>query len=446
MKRGFRIWCARVLSLFALTLWVPSLVSAQAKRVVVRSFHGPSAGVARNHVVSALKSESEVELVPSDSFEGLSGQGLRDAAAEAGVSAIFEGKTRKKGKLLVVTVSVRNAASGDTLHDQDWTRKKNQLGEIRDNFWSIMGPSVRKSEVPERRAPEPEVEKPAPRPTAEERPKPTIEKFAREEKVAVRAEEEPEPEPEPSVPGDKSAAHPALVAALGGRMMWRELSYDSDTSLNRYSSYGRDDGSPGVSLALQLQLFPGAFSSNKWASNLGIEAGGDITLGLQSKQTNVEYKTTAYNVEGGLVYRLPFEIFEPQFRVGYLLQTFKVQNAEALGVPPVKYQALRIGAGVILRLVEMFHVDVAFGALPVLDAGPIGKKRYASKLGAFGWEVGGGVSVYVKQVYGIRAGAEFRRYQLDFNKSESKYDLPKKGTDDYLRATLSFVYVLPGVK
>jgi hypothetical protein len=179
VKRGFRIWCARVLSLFALTLCVPSLVSAQAKRVVVRSFHGPSASVARNHVVNALKSESEVELVPSDNFEGLSGQGLRDAAAEAGVSAIFEGKTRKKGKLIVITVSVRDAASGETLHDQDWTRKKNQLSEIRDNFWSIMGPSVRKAEVPERRAPEPVVEKPKARPVEEERPKPTFKMCAR---------------------------------------------------------------------------------------------------------------------------------------------------------------------------------------------------------------------------------------------------------------------------
>jgi hypothetical protein len=237
------------------------------------------------------------------------------------------------------------------------------------------------------------------------------------------------------------------VAALGGRMLWRELSYgDGDTSLNRYSSYGRDDGSPGVSLVLQLQLFPGAFVSSKWASNLGIEAGGDLTLGLKSKQTNVEYKTTAYNVEAGLVYRFPFEIFEPQVRVGYVLQAFKVNGPESLGVPPVKYQSVRIGAGVILRLVEMFHLDAAFAFLPVLSAGPIGNKRYAEKLGAYAWEVGGGASVYIKQVYGIRAGAEYRRYQLDFNKSQSKYTLPKDGTDDYLRITLSFVYVLPGLK
>ncbi|HEX6244231.1 MAG TPA: hypothetical protein VFZ61_25115, partial [Polyangiales bacterium] len=134
-------------------------------------------------------------------------------------------------------------------------------------------------------------------------------------------------------------------------------------------------------------------------------------------------------------------------RVGYALQDFKIKNAEALGVPPVKYQSLRFGAGVLMRLHEMFALDVAFGYLLVLDTGAFGTKRYAEKLDAFGWEVGAGATVKFKQVYGVRLGAEFRRYSLDMGKSENDdLDLPKSGNDDFLTATLSFVYSLPGVR
>ncbi|HEX6240369.1 MAG TPA: hypothetical protein VFZ61_05730, partial [Polyangiales bacterium] len=111
-------------------------------RVVVQSFRGPSGNVARAQVLGALKNQSEIEVVRSDAFEGLSGSALQDAAAEAEVSAVIEGRVRKKGKLLEVTVSVRDMSSGDVLHDQDWTRKKQKLNEIRDNFWTLMGPGT----------------------------------------------------------------------------------------------------------------------------------------------------------------------------------------------------------------------------------------------------------------------------------------------------------------
>jgi hypothetical protein len=231
-------------------------------------------------------------------------------------------------------------------------------------------------------------------------------------------------------------------------MMWRDLSYGGDTTLNGYSSYASDDGSPAFNLALAMQLFPGAFKSSGWIANLGIELAGDIALGLKSKQGDKEYKTTAFDVAGGLVYRIPFEIFEPQFRASYVAQEFKIKGPRAtLGVPGVVYQSVRLGAGVLVRLVEMFQLDAAFGFLILVDTGPIGTKRYAEKLGGYGWEVGGGATVTFKERYGVRLGAEFRRYSLDTNKSENtKTILPKDATDDYLRATLSFVYTLPGVK
>jgi hypothetical protein len=450
VTRGFRIGYVLALGLCtALLSLAPSTATAQTARVVVQTFRGPSGNVARAHVLGALKNQSEVELVRAEPFQGLSGEALRDAAAEAEVNAVLEGKVRKKGKQLQVIVSVRDASSGEVLHEQDWTRRKNQLGEIRDNFWTLMGPYILKAQAPEKRvkkeaalaasaaaatAPTRRVEEP-------ERPPPAP---ARSSEAAAPIEEEPEPS---AASGGRNAAHPALVAALGPRLMWRDLSFDGDTDLNGYSSYAEDNGSPAFNLALSVQWFPGAHKRSDWVSNFGIEADGDIALGLKSKQGSEEYKTRAYTVNGNLMYRLPFEIFEPQVRVGYALQEFKIDGPESLGVPPVKYQSVRFGAGVLLKLHAMFALDAAFGYLLVLDTGKIGTKQYAQKLEANGWEVGGGATVKIKHVYGIRLGAEFRRYKLDTGKSENDdWILPKGGTDDYLTATLSFVYSLPGAK
>jgi TolB-like protein len=448
--------------LFALCVWlVPARVDAQdTKRVVVQPFTGPSAQEARSHVVNALKDQSGVELAPADDFDGLSGSRLREAASEAGVSAFIEGKVRKKGKALLVTVSVRDAASSEVLHDQDWTRKKTQLSDIRENFWTSMGPYIEKTTVPSKkkggaaaavavtgtaatataaaRTREPPREVEQPRPAPEEREAPP----------ESRAQEpEEEPNEKASASGASSPVHPALVVGLGARMMWRDLSYDGATDLNGYSSYGRDDGSPAFNLALGLQVFPGGFKRSDWLSNLGLELAGDIALGLKSAQGDKEYKTSAFDVGGGLVFRLPYEMFEPQFRAGYVAQQFKIKNSKNLGVPPVLYQSVRLGAGALLRLVEMFELDFAFNFLIVVDTGSLGTKKYAEKLGGYGWEVGGGATVRFKQRYGVRLGAEFRRYTLDTNKSENDdVKLPKGVGDDYLRATLSFVYSLPGVK
>jgi hypothetical protein len=106
---------------------------------------------------------------------------------------------------------------------------------------------------------------------------------------------------------------------------------------------------------------------------------------------------------------------------------------------------VRVGGGCAINIVEAFALDVNLAALIVLDAGEIGTKVYGDQLSAFGWETGGGAIVRFKQRYGIRMGADYRRYLLDFGKSTNPtWVLPKKGTDEYLRATLSFVYSLPG--
>jgi hypothetical protein len=180
-----------------------STSAQEAKRVVVQNFRGPSGGAVRNHVVTALRDQREVELAPSAPFEGLTGSALHDAAAEAGVSAFIQGKVTKKGKLLAVSVSVRDADTGEVVGEESWTKKKPQLDDVGHDFWSRLGPAILRTRAPEKKAPPP-VAAAKPEPLAET-PPPVVAK-------------QPAPEPEhasdrPHAPGAAWASTAATSTA-----------------------------------------------------------------------------------------------------------------------------------------------------------------------------------------------------------------------------------------
>jgi hypothetical protein len=407
----------------------------EKRRVVVQSFRGPSSGAVRNHVVSALRDQADVELVPSAAFEGASGGALRDAAAEAGVSAVVQGKVTKRGKLLAVSISVRDADTGEVVQEESWTKKKPQLDDVGRDFWARLGPAVMRTHAPEKKPEAPVA------PVKEKAP------VAAPPPVAHKEELEPEPEPRSSVSSAASdeAVHPALIVSPGLRLLWRSLEYEGDTMLNGYSSFQGESGTgPGFTLTLNVQWFPGAHVRRGWPSDIGLELDGDYSF-LKSKLGDEELKTKAYEWSSSLLYRLPLDSFEPRFRLGYVRQKFDVQAPPEVNLPAVTYGSIRIGVGTLIHIVRAFSLDVGAGYLIVLSTGEFGKKRYAEDLSAYGWEISGGATYRIRDAYGIRMGAEFRRYGLDTGKSENdRVLLPKEGRDDYLRLTLAFVYALEG--
>jgi hypothetical protein len=424
----------RVLVLLCALTYGASSSAQEAKRVVVQNFRGPSGGAVRNHIVTALRDQHEVELAQSAAFEGLTGSALHDAAAEAGVSAFVQGRVTKKGKLLSVSVSVRDADTGEVVGEESWTKKKPQLDDVGHDFWSKLGPAILRTRAPEKKAPPP-VAAAKPEPVAEKPPP-----------VAKQAAPEPEPErasDRPHAPGDEPV-HPALIVTAGPRLLWRSLDYDGGT-LNGYSSYNGASGTgPGFALALNAQWFPGAHVTRRWPSDIGLELDGDYAF-LKSTYDGKKLKTRAYDVAGSLLYRLPLDSFEPIFRVGYVLQVFDVKAPMSAELPGVAWGSIRLSAGTLIHILRAFSLDIAAGYLIVVSTGELGKKRYAEDLSAYGWEIGGGGTYRIRDAYGIRLGAEFRRYGFDTGKSENdRVVLPKSGHDDYLRLTLAFVYALPG--
>lgn len=434
MTRRWSIWSL----VFGLALWAITVEPAFAqdsKRVVVQSFRGPSSGPARNAVVAALTDRSDVEIVPASELGGASsGSALHDAAAEAQVSAIVEGKVSKMGKLLRVTVSVRDADSGEVVHEEEFVKKQAQLKSISEAFWPVMGSHIMSTRAPEKPAKPSERE---PEPVADQ---PREQESEREVDAEVEDEEAPS-----TLPANRSAKHPALIASIGPRMMWRSLAYDGPTILSSYSSHSSDGGSPAINAALNVLWFPGAHYRSDWLSDLGLEGDLDYSMGLKSKQEGKELDTKAFEISVGAIYRISLDAFEPRFRLGYVNHTFDVDVPSGTPLPAVSYSALRLGAGTVVNILDSFNFDVGFSYLLVLDSGDVGSKAYASDLSTKGWEVGGGATVRFKEVYGVRAGVDFRRYNLDFKSMNASLLLPSSATDDYLRATVSFVYYLPGM-
>lgn len=482
MSRTFSIWLFASSLLVALAMGDTTASAQGRKRVAIVAFEGPSASSIQAQVTRALKSERRaVELVSSRDVSNTadrldnamrSESDFRELGEALEVSAFVEGKSTKKGRNLSATVTVRNAANGEIVHEETWVRRRSQLKQIRPLVWDALGPAIAESSAPTGKTrgkakpskapppppPEPEVdealdeedepeeeevvEEPPPKPAPRKRAKPV-----EREPVAEAEDEDEGEEEEPSARRSdlkKSGTHPALIASIGPRLTWRTLKYDGPT---QFHSYKNEGGSPAFSLPISLQYFPGAHSSADWYSNLGLDLDFDYALGLKSKMNDQTLKTTAYELGAGLIYRVPLTDFEPRFRLGYVRHVFDVDVPAQTLLPGVAYSAVRIGAGTAIKFVDWLSFDVAFAYLFVLDVGELKKPEFGEDVSAGGWEAGAAFALHLKEHYGLRLAMDYRRYKYDFAQTDNDMVklLPNYGTDGYLRMTLQFVFKLPGV-
>jgi hypothetical protein len=434
VTRALNVWFAAWM-LCWLALGATQAHAQDQKRVVVLEFKGPSSAVVRGHVVEALGDHaSEVEVVPSKEAARTADQlsvtlnnadDLQRVAQELQVSAFIEGEVTKEGKNLRALVRVRNAATGEVVHEEPWTRKtKAQLKAVRGNFWEVMGPHILATEAP------PRAEKPEPEPEPE-----PVEQTRDEE-----PEQEAAPEEDEAAPTGKSYTRHALQVYVGPRLMWRVLNYEGVTTL---SNYKNEFGSPGVNAAVGAAWFPGAHKRTDWLSNIGLELDLDYTIGLSSKQGTEELSTTAYEFGAGAVGRVPLGSFELRVRAGYVSQKFEVEKTNTL--PPVSYGSVRAGLGVAMHVIEQLTIDASINYFIVLGAGDLQTDQYASEASVSALDAGVGLLARFKGPYGARLGFDFRRYYIDFgSSSNAALTLPEKATDDYRRFTLAFVYTMAG--
>ncbi len=440
MKQMVTAWLLGLLCLSTLLTPSPG-VAQEVKRVVVLDFSGKGAAIARSAAVSALEERSDVELVSVKQAEAarqrlggswVNAQTYRDVAAELGVAAFVEGSVQKAGSRFRATLRVRDGSSGVVSKEEDWTRKAlPQLKAISGNFWLVFGQVIRAATQPSVKS--------APAETAlnaHQEPEQPL--------AASAANVQPDEETEPRSSG-RTTAHPALVVWAGPRLMWRNLSYDNPST--DLSSYRNPAGSPAVNAALGLRWFPGAHVRGDVLSDFGLEGEIDYAMGLKSEQAGKKFSTSAYELSAGALFRLPLESFEPVLRIGYVRHVFDADLPAGTPMPGVSYSALRFGLGAALFLADWLSLDVAASYLHVLDAGDLSTSAFAPNLSARAFEFSGGLVGYIKDAFGLRIAADFRRYAFDLgDNSNGSLMLAGAGADHYLRVTAAFVYRLGGVE
>jgi TolB-like protein len=468
--RSLNIWLAAWALLAAALLGQGSAQAQDKKRVAILEFTGPSAGAFQAQVSGGLKERSNIELVSSREVKSTADRldnslssptEVKEVGEALQLSAIIDGNVVKSGRNLQCTVRVRDASTGEVVHEETWSKARRQVKTIKPTVWAALGSSIKGTSVPVKAKPAKATKptkptKPTPAPVAEddlgdeeseaedeeEEPKPRRRPVARQEEPDDEEEDKPKRK---KAPGNLSVDHPALVAAFGPRIMWRSLSYDGDTNLNSYTS--SDQGSPSFNLALSAQYFPGAHSSTEWYADLGLDLDVDYALGLKSKQNGKELSTTAYELGLGVVYRHRFGAFVPRIRAGYVKHVFDVDVPADVLLPSISYSAVRLGLGTSVDIVDWVIMDASFAYLPVFGTGELSEARYGDKVDTGAWEAGAGLLMRFKEVYGARLAIDYRRYKYDFGLSDNaEIALPKAGTDSYLRTTLSFVYTLPGAR
>ncbi len=425
MQRAIGVWFQVACLLLA------GVVQAQdAKRIVILDFDGPGSAGVRAHVVDALRERDEVTMVPVREAEtaasrlGVSLEQPADfvrVAADLQISAFIEGSLMREGGDFRATVTVRDGSTGQIRHEETWTRKKKpQLKAIQGNFWIVMGPHIEASSPP----PKAEVTKEAsePAPVADD----TSERLTEDD--AAKDDDEP------STPSKR----PALIASIGPRLLARNLQFEND-EFGNLRSY---ETKAAMEVALSAQWYPGAHFRDDWLANIGLDFDSDLAIGLKSKESGKDLKTTAYEVSAGLIARIPLEMFEPRLRVGYVRQVFTVDTPDTVFLPSMTYGSVRMGAGTAIKIIDALSLDVGLAYLLVLNADEMTGKDYFPKASVGAFEAGGGVLVRIAGPISVRGGIDFRRYFFDLKSKASATVQAKSATDDYLRFTLSFVYML----
>jgi TolB-like protein len=488
--RSLNIWWAAWTLVVAASFAAASGASAQeAKRVAVLDFTGTSASAVQSQIMSALKEQSEVELVSGREVKSTSSRlgnslsrssDFKEVGEALDLSAFIEGDVEKKGHRLQATVRVRDASTGSVVHEETWSRRPSGLKTIKPQVWVALGPAIGETSAPAKPKPakttKPSKTKPPPPPPPEEEEEQEDEEEevpvarsteeddaaerkrarqqAQQERERERAREEEEEEQEreqrsekkkKSGPDNQSASHPALVAFFGPRIMWRTLQYEGSPSSTNFQTYSSsDEGTPSFNLALGARWFPGAHKRSDWLSDIGLDFDLDYALGLKAKvaESNKKVSVSAYELGIGAIYRIPLDSFVPFVRLGFVKHVFDVDLPT---MPGLSYSNIRIGAGTSINLVDWLAFDVNFAYLLVLGAGELEDANFGEDVSTTGWEAGGGALVRFNEVWGARLALDYRRYKYDFGLSDNPGTvLPKSGTDGYLRLSAAVVFTLPG--
>jgi len=192
---------------------------------------------------------------------------------------------------------------------------------------------------------------------------------------------------------------------------------------------------------LDLALYPAAFATRGFASNLGLVAQYERLVGTSTQGPNGTFDTVAQQLQVGARVRLPVAEHELGVTAAYGKQSFQVSAMDTgpgVGtVPNVDYTFAKIGADVRLRFAEVIELGAHVGTRLVFDTGSLGKQWF-STVKTSSVEAGVSLAYRLTPMFTVVGGGELLRYGFDFNPVSTNAAFVAGGAvDQYLSGYLA---------
>ena len=240
-----------------------------------------------------------------------------------------------------------------------------------------------------------------------------------DKKKAAAKEPEPAPVPEKieaarATADDEGEPVQALRLGAGVRLGDRKLVYTDDLfgALSRYSS------PLAPSIAIEAELFPGAFATRGLAAIFGLVAAVDFLVGVTAVAADgSRFPTSAVRLKASLAGRIPLGRLEVGILFGYALTTYAISGDPTLkpNVPDVGYSALRPGLTLSLKVFGPVYVRATGGYQILLAKGQLGAAEYFPRSTGGGLDFQAGVSVKPLRFVELRATFDYQRFWFSMN-------------------------------
>jgi TolB-like protein len=422
----------------------PEPTAPTEPRLVVRPFKGTQASKVRVAVVRGLRNET-LELYPNKRFVeqakklgvSLASEGGHIApATKLAVSGLIEGDVLREEGIWSAYVRLVDGQSTKVVsqHYYEASTLSALMKVVQSNVGDDFRKDIRKLGV---RVPG-EV-KIAPVTEVAAAP---IEEDAKKDEAAITIKT---PEPKKAQKKDRPAA--ADIEA-DFRVVRRTLRYNDvvSTDLRDYTL----NAGPGV--ALKFQWYPGAHFTSGVGAQFGIDFEWERLFGIDSTRADgATFPTDSQQFLVGLRWRYPVARWEPFVVVDYGVHTFEFgvsgpptsgQDITA-GVPSVKYEFVRAGAGfrVALGKKETFILGAHIAFRGVFSLGGIESSVWFPQAKGNGMDTGLVAGFALPLGFEIRVGFDYRRYGLDLNPVPPDPPYIAGGAvDQYLGGTLGVAW------
>jgi len=382
-------------------------------RLVVRPFTGTQAAKIRAAAVRGLRSEP-VELFPNQRFvekarslgvDLKSEGGHIEPAAALAVSGLIEGDVLHEEGVWSAYVRLVDGKSAKVISQHFYDA--NTSAALAKAVQSNVGSDFHK-----------DIERLGSGPPEEVSVAPVAPVAAPVAKVTTK--DEPTVVDEPRRPKKDRPA--AVDIEIDFRLIHRNFGY-SDDLRGDLRDYTLNVG-PGV--GTKFQYYPGAHFTAGVGAQFGIDFEWEQLFPFDStNSTGQQFPTKSHQFLVGLRWRYPIRRWEPALIVDYGVHTFEFGVSgppvpgedNTPGIPSVKYQFMRLGAGfrVAIGKEERFIVAMNAAFRAVFSVGGIGTYAWFPEATANGMDAMLMLGYALPKGFEIRIGGDYRRYGFDLN-------------------------------